>query len=666
MFKSFLSLLLILLVSTVYAQEECAQGFEFSNSLNRCILKEQTVSTKTQASRCEQLQGQAKSDCYEENINSQTEAKTKDAEAKYGVPLIMSLSLGYVLFTNKAQVKECGAASLWTMFLASSGVILGEYLANKKYEDKLDDMAKEYRAEVESTSTESDADKETKVTNSTQNQLRAFDYQIRQEEYKAEAHGQRKKIYNVASGLYALATVIALYEAYADYKDKANDCKIGNYTSSTTLFKLPFLNGTPLEGYAYLEKISFEELQEIILRKFNFFPSAHAADGKFAFLTKIKDGVGKGTEKVASFLRNAYVRAVLGGLMTTYSLDVADDAKEYESQAKSRARTLRDLRNGFEVSGGAGFSFCTTEDRSNPQKAQCYCYLENGQRRPGRENSTVCAAVFGSDLDLEATNYNKNNEFAFTPIKGCFTKDGKIDEDCDECKEQKDKDGDDNCFSVSGNINLGAVGANPIATDLLRTGAGFTNGNISTADFSGADARRFAASLDSLKDQIVKNNPKAKKDLKKIKDNQNKLRRSFLNLTKNSSRGNPRKILSGLSSLGTGTGSSSKAIDKINKDAKDILPKEAFNSGGTIAGNNGTDENDYDFGLNDAKGGIIIEDEVADMEKEYKIDDINSNSYQDIFKIITNRYLRSGYKRLFDDKAYTITDQPAESEIHEQ
>ncbi|MBT4790259.1 MAG: hypothetical protein HON90_01700 [Halobacteriovoraceae bacterium] len=54
------------------------------------------------------------------------------------------------------------------------------------------------------------------------------------------------------------------------------------------------------------------------------------------------------------------------------------------------------------------------------------------------------------------------------------------------------------------------------------------------------------------------------------------------------------------------------------------------------------------------------------MKKNYNFNDINDNSTNNIFKIITNRYHRSGLRRLFDDEGISQADEANKSEINER
>ena len=55
------------------------------------------------------------------------------------------------------------------------------------------------------------------------------------------------------------------------------------------------------------------------------------------------------------------------------------------------------------------------------------------------------------------------------------------------------------------------------------------------------------------------------------------------------------------------------------------------------------------------------------MDKNYAIKgDINKNPSHDIFKILSNRYQRSGLRRLFDTEGVSVADEADSTDINEQ
>ena len=88
--------------------------------------------------------------------------------------------------------------------------LIGEFLAKRKYKSKLKKMEKNYKERTAETNSAKENDSLETINS---NQTTAFDYQIEQERARESAHKTRKTVYTMATGLYAGATVAAIYEA---------------------------------------------------------------------------------------------------------------------------------------------------------------------------------------------------------------------------------------------------------------------------------------------------------------------------------------------------------------------------------------------------------------------------------------------------------------------
>jgi hypothetical protein len=172
--------------------------------------------------------------------------------------------------------------------------------------------------------------------------------------------------------------------------------------------------------------------------------------------------------------------------------------------------------------------------------------------------------------------------------------------------------------------------------------------------------------LSKIKDKLEAT-PKYKKEMAKVNNLQKKLN----------------KQINGIVSKGLSSGSISNPFGGgLNAAIKPVSAKDAlknmkssikrnnakFKSGGNLAGSKKrTGMDDYDFGAG-AKGstGVDIEDMDDVMKKEYSFNDINENPDNSIFKIISNRYHRSGLRRLFDEKGVSKADDSDGTDINEK
>lgn len=718
MIIKFITLILFSLSSQVFASsEDCQQGFRYDNTLKRCVLKEETTELKTEASECEELSGSEKQKCYEKNVQTKVADPTSKPEAKYGVPAIITLGTGYLLLKHKNEISQCGGMSPWLMFLGGATTLVGEFMSQKSYKDGVKKIESRYKKEVSTANQEGETTREEAANESTQNQVRAFDYQIEQEKLKERTFGKRKKIYTTAAGLYAAATLAAIYETY-EYAMKSGaeeECSFGDSKKTSKLWsnekhleqkKIYIVQlGEQFKEYAYLGVVNALEIQEIVMRQ--IFPIAHASEeaapdeqvpavpeqeapsednsglgsatggatpllaaagaGGGGAPASVADGAAKSAESsnfIVEYFKKPLTRVVISGLLTMYSKKVADDSKKKEKQARDRWKAIEKIKQNFIASGGSGFQVCRgEEDRRDPKKPACYCYLEDGTQNPGRKNSTVCAAIFGSEFGLKATDYDGNDFFGYSPIKGCPTKDGKIDPNCDDCKKEKSSDGKNNCVIVSGNFNLGPLASNRPAQATVASARDFVNGNIEAGQLDSGSAERLAANLENLKDKMKKSNPDLKKIILKTDNLQKKLRKRVLGSIQRASGNNPSVARTFAPSFGGGSLSSPDTNKKAIANSKKKSSKRI--SGGNLKKAKKS-VSGFDFGDSGGGSNNVLDGEFEDiMSKDFNIDDINSNSDQNIFKIITNRYQRSGLQRLFNDKDYVPLDKANDTDIHE-
>jgi hypothetical protein len=121
-------------------------------------------------------------------------------------------------------------------------------------------------------------------------------------------------------------------------------------------------------------------------------------------------------------------------------------------------------------------------------------------------------------------------------------------------------------------------------------------------------------------------------------------------------------------------GSTNSGLPSSPKEAALMLEKELEKSLPTVGGggdtiatpSNQAPSEDLEFGMN--------QDQLADQDKlvaevmkenlDYGGNDINQSSNTNIFQVLSNRYQRSGMRRLFDEKGTTKPDAPALSEIN--
>jgi hypothetical protein len=121
-------------------------------------------------------------------------------------------------------------------------------------------------------------------------------------------------------------------------------------------------------------------------------------------------------------------------------------------------------------------------------------------------------------------------------------------------------------------------------------------------------------------------------------------------------------------------GSSSATLPSNAKDAARMLEKELTPPGptavtgnqGTIATPAGSEDKMPEFGLSldqEAKQEAQVA-EVMGKNLDYGGTDINNTPKANIFEVLTNRYQRSGMKRLFDENNTAPVEAPSKTEIN--
>jgi hypothetical protein len=703
-FELILSPISLSLINTSHFRvqaEECAEGRYFDSTLNRCIIIKEVVDSKNQANACDGLEGDEYKNCFKSNVDKELSdaEKVKDIGKQTSVggmssalvPAVVSLGAAYVIFSKKELLQECGATSAWLIMGAGVATLLGEVLAQKSYKKKLKGMMSEYQSRME----EGSEDAEENIDIITSNQTIAFDYQIEQEKARKSAHTDREKTYKLAFGLYSAGVLAAVVEQFMYATGEDSTCnldgKAETSTSTKTSYK-PFI-----KEFHYIHDLKPVEMLEIVFRKMTtIFPSSMAVVGEETEVIEVTgqrftpdqwaemerlgvdqygdpydwggDGISEPIkageeasksigEKVENALKTPWVRAAISGVLAMYSKKIADKAGKLKKQADKRIELLKDLRDGFVATGGAGFEICKDEDRKNPAKLGCYCYTKEGDKNPNRETSATCQNFWKLGKNVSATDYGRTSGYTRNLKRGCLKSDGQYSSNC--CSNDVDKG---KCTKVGGNFNLGQLGGLTGLSDTMKDTAKFINGKMTTGSLNGPKYQQLAISANKNLDKMRKNSKQAPL-LKKIDKLRNKMEKGFAARVKRALANGSISPQLALGGLGSNSVAPKSAADVLKSMKKDFTKKNSTRSSSRSkkSGSIG----DYDFGTG-PDGGIEVDDIAKVMDKNYKINDVNNNSDHDIFKIITNRYHRSGLRRLFDANGISEADEANGSDLHDK
>lgn len=351
-------------------------------------------------------------------------------------------------------------------------------------------------------------------------------------------------------------------------------------------------------------------------------------------------------------LSGPLTRGIIGGVFAAWSGLMFMHAKKQASISKARAKYLRDRKDEFNDATGA--ISCTSADRNNVNNLKCYCYTSSGQRNSQRSNSQACIALFTGRNITGETNYLNGTGIASQKV--CMTNAG-IDENC-ACRTNN------TCLSAvptnfSG-INPGTLGLISSSTSPLNQ---LTSGQIAAGSVNGAAAVSNAL---KLLDQ-------AKKSQAKVPELANgkgdKLARDMAGSLIASSAGGSAPQLSSPSSGNPFSLSPSQAAASLEKEFKDAETGVAsVKSGGFVPqpGAGKVDDFGLEFGMTPTQ---LAADQNTLSQMNQNLDfgqnDINNSSTTNLFEVLSNRYQRSGMRRLFDDEGRMAADPAAKTDITE-
>lgn len=376
-------------------------------------------------------------------------------------------------------------------------------------------------------------------------------------------------------------------------------------------------------------------------------------EGKGIDLMSIGIGIGVGyLLAIKSGLREKLItptgRAIFSGVMAGMTLLMSQHAGSQAEASQKRADLLRKMAAEFNDAAGA-VNACRSEDRSDPGKPTCYCYTPENQRNNNRGNSAVCQKLWAG-LSLKPTNYLAGTQSG----KVCISNSNKADPTC-ACKQTK------SCMKVgmSGIQGLNAGTMSMLGQSLAPVN-GIANGSIDAANLNGAALANQAAKMADLVKKI-----EGSKGMEAYKKNKGKLEAK---LRSDLARG--AASLPANSMLGGGSGSNMPSNPKdaalmLEKELDQPLPTGVAGNDQIMAPGNSASEPALEFGMTadqlaEQEGQIA---EVMNQNLDYGGNDINQGSKTNIFDVLSNRYQRSGMRRLFDEKGTTEAEKPAETDI---
>ena len=599
-------------------REKCREDASktWSSTRNRCVQKSEWASDlknyrnctdkPTKEERDECLYGLMKEvtgDLDFDDFNTASEAAMNAITAVVSAAnLWMMRSSKYTPCTSLQMSAVCGGAA-----------VAKDLYINYKGKKATEDIHKDFLERVK--------DQESYDT-----QVIAYQAQIDQLKSISGFYDQKATGHMIVGTCYLATVAVALYDAIQPASQSClSQTSDGEGTELNEVEKDVDLKKGD-KGFAEMEKIEGgETLIEI-------FSQEDGATGTFR-----------------QFTASRHALAVFNTLNFGWQMYLMNKSKEEANKANFMAKRLDIAKNQFVD----GMSHYCPGGHENKDDLICYCY-ELGQKKSNRTNSKACQELWASkDRQLFVNSSDKQRLSEAKEKIGCVNVNGKFDPNC-ECRKFKDQKGNNACRKANfSTVGLGGfnkainVAKLQDSLDKMNSGEsspGALNVSPKTLNAVGDTLKRKALANLKTKNKDGKLTPMSLSEFDKLGD-------SFVSRAENAI--NAGKDLSPFG----------KALSSTSKDAmKEISKKSPIGKrakGLQMEGGNGIaakkkKKNDDVVSFNmDSGGNSSVQNfkETNYMDRKYNTGnaDINNKKDVSIFKILTNRYNKSGYRRLFEE-----------------
>jgi hypothetical protein len=357
------------------------------------------------------------------------------------------------------------------------------------------------------------------------------------------------------------------------------------------------------------------------------------------------------TDSIGEFFSSPAGIAVMSGISTVLSGKLYQAAAEQEEEAKQNVIKIDKIMATFKDSFAA---YCPN-GREVLTEPTCYCYKEDGSQNKDRTKSQTCVDLWAKNIyNLAANAGSYSGVSQFVDSVGCLSASGQFDENC-KCKKFVDAKGNNSCMKSSSiNLPANSFGAGLLSNtgmrDVLKLAANSSNGNPNFNGFNSALLGLKAISGKQFNDNLLnKLGTQTGSDFKRVNNG------NVLELAKSAI--GPKALAaamanskSPLETMASGGSISPKSAELI----KSAASKAGFDlSGGYGLQNKKSSPKDamnLNFGADNANAASQTQNfPEAEKNYNYKNSDISKNSGASIFDIISNRYIQSGLKRLFEN-----------------
>ncbi len=212
--------------------------------------------------------------------------------------------------------------------------------------------------------------------------------------------------------------------------------------------------------------------------------------------------LGKIVDKVRVFFGTSPGIAILSGMSTLINGLTLGFVVEEKKAFGENVDKIKDIKSKFEEDMAE--SCPAKADRENQAKPQCYCYVSGSQRNPLRKRSDICKSYwsrFDGSFFVGAGEYEFKGEAA---IKGCVGIKGNYDINC-SCRKFKDRaTGGNACMKVNNSFDgIGAIGNSNSVGVLTNYGNDVASDPATIHRLDGDAVGRNAVKMKKASDQAL-------------------------------------------------------------------------------------------------------------------------------------------------------------------
>lgn len=355
-------------------------------------------------------------------------------------------------------------------------------------------------------------------------------------------------------------------------------------------------------------------------------------------------------KSIGEWIDSSYGVIVMGGIATIYSKILYDAAEKQEKESKANAAKVEKMIASFKDSY-AGFCPKGREALSDPK---CYCYTDDGKKNNNRSNSQTCIDLWNKNsyaLDGSSTNYN--SAVFNADVAGCVNVSGQFDENC-KCKKLIDSKGGNACkketsISMPNDAFSTALASGGGANDLLKFANNANNGNPGFNSINATTLGTKAIKSRQLTDALLS---KLDKDIKLPNINAGNAAK-YARAVMGEKAFNDKIGSSGSMAMNVSSArSDNPAIASALKQAEDKTGL-ALSGGAGLNAKKEKKKQGFDLNFGDSPSGSngqVLSGFAEEKTYKYKNSDIVTDNSTSLFEIISNRYVQSGLKRLFDEE----------------